>query len=394
MAKKIKQLRRRNGEGSTYVQTRKRPNGETYQEWVLKEWVTDIATGKPKAKYFTGHTIAAATAKRQAWAQGHVNGEVGDETVTVKTVLDRFLIAKEDDLASSTMVTYRAAYGHIVPVLGSVKADQLKAEQIDDLLRVKRREGLSTRTVKLLYDVLFAAFKMAVRRRHLTWNVVTSVDPPKVKPSPTRQTRALSADEMVQFLTAAGDSPLREAFVVLFGLGLRRGELLGMKWRDYDSKSGIVRLRQQLVREPRRGLVLTDLKTDASQAALTVSLAVASAFKSRQVRQRVDKLAAGSVWNDSGLVFTTSVGTPYDPRNLTREMQRIATKAGLGHLAPHDARRTAATLTAGLAPTEAQRLLRHSTSRMTLDTYTKTTADQGKGAVELLGHVIERATGS
>jgi len=388
---KAKALKRRNGEGSTYTQTRTRADGTAHSEWVIKEWVTDTVTGKRKPKYFTGGTLAIATAKGNEWMKNHAHGEVGDESLTVKVVLERFLKAKEDHLTPSTMTTYRAAYAHVVPVIGSVKADQLQPEQIDELLRAKRREGLSTRTIKLIYDVLSGAFKMAVRRRHLTWNVVTSVDPPTVKPSPKRQTRALSADQMVEFLTATRNTPLNEAFVVLFGLGLRRGELLGMKWSDYDEKHGTVRLRRQLVRVPGHGLTLTDLKTEASQATLNVSPAVASALKTRRTAQRRDRLAAGAEWQDTGLVFTTATGTPYDPRNLAREMQRIASRAKLGHLAPHDARRTAATLTAGLAPTEAQRLLRHSTARMTLDTYTKATADQGKDAVELLGHVIERA---
>jgi integrase len=370
--------------------------GEVQRRYVIKEWVLD-PHGVRRPKYFTGRLKRDAEERLNEWHKAHPTGVTGDKTLTVKTVLDRYLNAKADDLAPSTMVTYRAAYKDIVEAFGSTKAEDLKPEQIDQLFSRCRHKGLSPRSIKLRRDVLFAAFNLAVRRRALSWNVVTATDAPKLRPSPKRERRALSAKELATFLETARTLPtkgksgsaLYEYFLVLFGLGLRRGEVLGLRWSDWNRKTAQISVEQQVVREQGKGIhVKSTLKTDGSKAKLRVSNEVARALNARRTVQEADKRAAGSDWHETGLIFTTTTGTLYDPKNVNREMQRIAGAAGLGHLATHDARRTVATLLDGLPPTEAQRLLRHTTAWMTLDTYTLAHDNQGKAAADAMGKFL------
>ena len=278
---------RRNGEGTSGWQVyTNHKTGQIQRRYVIKVWVLD-PRGVRKPRYFTGQLKKDAEARLNEWHKAHPTGVTGDKSLTVKNVLDRFLLAKEDDLAPSTMVTYRSAYRDIVAAFGSTKAEDLKPEQIDQLLSRCRRKGLSPRSVKLRRDVLFAAFNLAVRRRSLSWNVVTATDSPKLKPSPKRERRALSAKELATFLETARTLPTKgrtgsslcEYFLVLFGLGLRRGEALGLRWSDWNRKAARISVEQQVVRERGKGVhIKSSLKTDGSTAKLQVSKEVARAL--------------------------------------------------------------------------------------------------------------------
>jgi integrase len=135
--------------------------------------------------------------------------------------------------------------------------------------------------------------------------------------------------------------PLYPAFVILLLYGLRRGEVLGLSWRDVDQDQGVIRIRQQLIRAGGR-LQLGPVKTSAGRRDLPL-LGLADEVLIDQARMRV--LGNGSPeWAGQELVFTTRSGNPVEPRNLARSFERLRDAGGLRSIRLHDLRHTTATL--------------------------------------------------
>lgn len=138
-------------------------------------------------------------------------------------------------------------------------------------------------------------------------------------------------------LASAADHPLEALVVTGLMLGLRPGELLGLRWEDADLDNEVLEIRRSLKQE-RSGLRLGDPKTPRSGRRLDLPSLVVEALQRHRLRQAEARLGAGPLWQDNGLVFCTSVGTPMDQANLRRAFTRITQRAGLGHWHPHELR--------------------------------------------------------
>lgn len=143
-----------------------------------------------------------------------------------------------------------------------------------------------------------------------------------------KEVRPWSAEEAKCFLQVAGSDPLYPAFLLLVVYGLRRGEVLGLRWKDVDFDACEFRVRYQL-RRSRGQLQLGPVKTRAGHRTLPLLLLVHDALKAQRERQREDRKVAGDLWQDTGLVITTRSGRPVEPRNLARSFERICETHGL-----------------------------------------------------------------
>ena len=156
----------------------------------------------------------------------------------------------------------------------------------------------------------------------------------------------------------------------MLATGLRRGEALGLKWSDVDLDAGRLVVTRQLTRVG-GALVTSDTKTARSRRAVDLSAPMVESLKAHKARQAAERLALGEAWADSGFVFTSSIGTPVDPRNCYREFRGICEAAGLGRWHPHELRHSAASLmlAQGVKIQVVSELLGHSSIRMTADVY-------------------------
>jgi integrase len=200
-----------------------------------------------------------------------------------------------------------------------------------------------------------------------------------------------SAAEARRFLEAARADPLYPAFVLLLLYGLRRGEVLGLSWRDVDFDQGTIRVRQQLIRAGNR-LQLGPVKTAAGQRGLPL-LGIARQALLYQEGMRV----LGSpvtAWSRHDLVFGTRSGLPVEPRNLARSFHRITADAGLRRIRLHDLRHTTATLLKdlGVPARDTMEILGHSRIAVTLEIYTATDDTSRRDAIERLNQLFD--TGS
>lgn len=199
-------------------------------------------------------------------------------------------------------------------------------------------------------------------------NAAELVERPKVT---KKEMRVLSPEEAARFLEAAREDRLYALYVVAVACGLRIGEILALKWEDIDFVAGRLQVRRQLQwndGEPR----FTEPKSAKSRRSVAMAQVVADALKEHKERQEAERIAAGEAWQDWGLVFTTTVGTPLNPSNVrNRSFVRILERAGLPQIRLHDLRHSCATLllTKGVHPKLVQEQLGHSQISITLDLY-------------------------
>jgi len=181
----------------------------------------------------------------------------------------------------------------------------------------------------------------------------------------------LSAHEARNLLEAAQSDRLEALYTLAVHTGMRRGELLGLKWGDVDLDGQTVRIRRTLTRKG-TGYVLGDPKTKGSRRTVRLTQRAAEALKSHRVRQAEEKLRAGALYQDQGLVFAEERGGIINPSNLrNRSFVPLLRRADLPRITFHDLRHTCASLLfqKNVHPKFVQELLGHASVAITLDTY-------------------------
>ncbi|HEY3315143.1 MAG TPA: site-specific integrase, partial [Bacillota bacterium] len=199
---------------------------------------------------------------------------------------------------------------------------------------------LSPTTVRYTYSVLNIALRRAVRLALIPRNPADGTDPPKA--AKTEQ-RAFTDDEARRFLKSVKDDRLSALYWLALALGLRRGELLGLRWQDLDLDKALLHVRQSLVAVKGRPVIQAP-KTDRGRRTLELTPQLVAIIKRYRVQQAKAKLFFGEEYKDHGLVFPTEFGEAMAPRSLTRQFERRLEKAGLPRIRFHDLRHTFASL--------------------------------------------------
>lgn len=275
---------------------------------------------------------------------------------------------------------------HIEPALGRMKLKALTPAHVRSLHRAKLDSGLAPATVRKIHSTLHKALSQAVSDGLIPRNAADVKAP---RPAP-EEMRPLSEAEARTFLEAAREAGDRfEALYVLaITTGLRRGELLGLRWDDADLECGTLRVGRALVREGSRHVV-GETKTKRGRRRVNLTPRTVGALKAHRKRQLEERMRLSDLYEDHGLIFATNFGTPLNPENLVkRSFKPLLSKAGLPEIRFHDLRHTCATLLLGRSvhPKIVQELLGHATIAMTLDTYSHylpSMGDQASGAMEV-----------
>jgi integrase len=188
--------------------------------------------------------------------------------------------------------------------------------------------------------VLRRALNHALARGQVQRNVATLIEPPR-RAQP--EVRPLTPEQAAAFLSAARGDRLEARFGVALAHGLRQGELLGLRWDDLDLAAETRRVERQLQRID-GAFRLVGLKTRQSRRTIAIPATLVAQLCEHRVRQEAERAAAGAQWVESGLVFPSTIGTPLDPRNLTRRYKALLARTGLPDLRFHDLRHTCASL--------------------------------------------------
>jgi integrase len=254
------------------------------------------------------------------------------------------------------------------PALGEYPLTRLSAAWVQAFLNGELAAGRSIRRVQIMRTVLSSALTRAMREELVVRNVARLAELPMWE---RKAITPWTAAEARAFLGAAKGDPLYPAFVLLLVYGLRRGEVLGLRWRDIDEEDSEIRIRQQIQRVSGE-LWLGPIKTSAGRRDLPLLPIACDALVMRREAQATDQDTLGRAWQDNGLVFTTRTGRPVEPRNLVRSFHRICDSNELRVIAVHHLRHTAATLlkNLGVPARDAQIILGHSRLAVTLEIYT------------------------
>ncbi|MGW3148394.1 site-specific integrase [Streptomyces sp. NPDC001177] len=275
---------------------------------------------------------------------------------------------------------------YLVPLLGSRRLESLTTANVRRMLSEVTAQA-SAATAKESHRVLRTALTAACREELISRNVVQLVPAPRVEP---RELRPWSLDETLTFLEAARTDPLYAAFVLAVALGLRRGEILGLQWKDVDLERRTLTVRTTLNRGGKE-LYLDTTKNRRARVIPIPSMCVAP-LRWQRLRQADRRAAAGAEWHDSDHVFTTRSGRPIEPRNLYRSFLRIASSAELPKVRLHDTRHGCASLlfAAGVAPRTVMEILGHSQIAVTMNVYTHVSDGDRREAMGHMDRLLRR----
>ena len=288
--------------------------------------------GTPRRHTVYGRTQAEAKSKLELLKQQVASGSLANAVPTVATHLEHYLTEKARDIKPSTLEQYEICVRScIVPGIGNVGLDKVTPIQVQTLLgKIRDDSGLS-RAAKCR-TLFFSVYKQAVRLQIVSRNPVEAVDPIREKP---RELTLWEAEEAGRFLDTARAHRLYAFFYVAMATGLRRGELLGLRWQDVEGN--VIHVRQSYVKV-RGKLVLSTPKNRNASRSVAVSPDVLEVlFYHRQV-QEGERLKLSEHWPVSELVFTSEVGTPLNPDNLKRLRDGLMDKAKVPRATLHNLR--------------------------------------------------------
>lgn len=295
-------------------------------------------------RYVSARTKTACRDKLKELQQQLDTGLPAGDGDHVRTFADWWLRSLEakasaGDRSPNTVDNARwAVEKWIKPYLGAKRLRELAPEDVERLLAVMAKAGRSRRTVVRVKSYLGQMLAAAERRGRVARNVARVAELPATAAPVER--RSLTHDEARAVLKAAEGRRLQALFVCALMLGLRPGELLGLRWDDVDLGDGTLHVAVSLKRE--RGddgnqvLRLGDTKTARSRRTLDLPEPVLAALRAHRDRQAADQRRAGVAWHPTGLVFTTEVGTPVDPANLRRATKALCTAAGVEPVSPNE----------------------------------------------------------
>lgn len=353
--------RRANGEGSIY----RRSDGR----WAAAHYVLRPDGGRVRRPVYGKSRREVASKLADLVAKTAAGVPLAVDAWTVERYGAHWLehIASPR-LKPATVSSYQATLRlHIVPRLGRVKLHALTPVQVRELLSAKRASGLSDRSVQIIHGTLRAMLGEAMREELIGRNVASLVRGPVVQ---REEVKPWSPEEASLFLDASSSHRLYALFAVGVALGLRKGELLALRWEDVDLDEGLVHVRRNVQRLP-EGLVFGSPKSARSRRTISLPATSVRVLRAHRARQVAEKLKLGSEWIETGLVFTSEVGTVMEPRNLSRLFDALMLAAGVRRIRFHDLRHTCASLllAQGVPSRVVMDVLGHSQLAVTTDLY-------------------------
>lgn len=316
---------------------------------------------------------------------------------------------------------------------------KLTPQHLQAWMATLETNGVSAGRRRYARVVLRTALNTAIRWRLITMNAATLIDAPRTT---SREIRPLNPDEARALLDACREHPLDAFVTVALGCGLRLGEALGLQWGNVDLDAGTLQVRRAVQRfggdaaarrpllaerkrlraalkatprtpeaaETRASLTkelqtvraafkavktsvqITELKSARSRRTIALPAVAITALRSHRTRQLEARLTAGRHWQDRGFVLTSAVGTPLEPRNVTRQFKALLTAANLPDMRLHDLRHSCATLllAQGVNPRVVMETLGHSQVSLTLNTYSHVLPALQRDAAARMNAVLER----
>ena len=288
-------------------------------------------------------------------------------------------------IAETTRRSYEEkARNHIIPALGHFPISKLTTDKIQGAMN-DPIGVLSAKSIRSVYNILNASLKKAVEQRLIPYNPCSGVVLNKI---PKYHPQVFNATEVKQALALAEDHRAVFTIIVLGGLlGLRRGELVGLRWDDIDFKYSTITIKNNRV-NGRHGVTEKDPKTESGKRTLIIGADVMDAL--RQIKGWYDKCNKEPTFCPEGYVLFKDDGSPYAPDSVTQLWTRFVERNNLKKLRLHDLRHTHATLlvAGGVDAKTVQHRLGHSDVSTTLNRYVHVLPGMDQSAADTLDAMI------
>ncbi|HIE01673.1 MAG TPA: site-specific integrase [Thiotrichaceae bacterium] len=286
----------------------------------------------------------------------------------------------EGAVKPSTLESYEYIFRvHLIPFFGESELATITPEDVQTYVSLKRKEGkLSPKTINNTLVPLKEMFKHAVRWGYLRENPAAYVEKPRV---PHKEMDFLTHEEVRLFLEHTPEE-YYALFLTAIMTGMRRGELLAMKWGNLDWNRGQYFVKESLYRGS-----FIEPKSPKSRRAINLAPTLLETLRQHKLKQDVERLILGPDYQELDLIFCTKEGKPLDPDNLVKRVfHRILDAAGIRRIRFHDLRHTYASLliAQGESPKYIQNQLGHASIQTTLDRYGHLMPDAHKEAAERL----------
>ena len=379
--------RRANGEGNI----RKRKDGRWEGRYTVGH---DPETGKAIIKNVLGKTQAEVKEKLKKAIEENVGIDYGRaKTYTVGTWLEVWMenYAKVKLRPSTFKTSQGFLKNHIKPQIGSIPLADLTSldlqrfykhlldgGRVDRIEAKKKPKGLAPKTVRNIHQMIGSAYNLAMEQKLVTRNPTQGCALPKVE---HKEMKTLTADQLSAFFQEARDSGVYELYYIDLTTGLRRGELLGLKWSDIDLEKGDLRVQRQIGRINGK-IIEMPLKTKNAYRTLPLSKDAIDVL----MQQR--RKTGNSEW-----VFPSPTGGPMSPDSVLHMLHRVLKRAGLPKVRFHDLRYTFATLALqnGVDIKTVSGMLGYFSAGFTLDTYAHVTTSAKREAAKTMGSLLSGA---
>lgn len=343
---------------------------------------TDPVTGKRRHRWHTaGETRKAAERLLADLVKRQHDGDyrAPDRITLGDYLLERWLPTKRAQLRPSTFDSYtRNVKNHVIPRLGPVPLQKLSPEDLDqfyaELLASGKlngdRKGLSVKTVRYIHGILRKALADAHRKGTVQRNVADLADPPKLSSAPKQPMRAWTAAQLREFLDGIREHRLYPTIYLAANTGMRRGEILGIRWEDIDLDELRLSVRQAVLNVSYR-IEIADVKTESSRRTVDLDPRTAAVLRTWRKAQHEERRLVGLQPTDDSLVFADPDGSPIHPDSYSQSFDRLVAAASVPRIRLHDLRHTHATilLKAGVPAKVVSERLGHANVAFTMSVY-------------------------
>ena len=377
---------------------KRRPNGDGMVRKAKGKWEGRIIVGhkddgSPIFRYVYGKTQKELTEKMHRKQNEFEGVELTEDSkITLGEWLDIWLQKyMQNTIRPSTYDSYKhIVEDYIKPILGNKTIAFITANDIQKMYVKLKNEGrkryhktygkaLSDSTIARTHGMLHSALDDAVKEHLIPKNPTTGTNPPKKKKP---ELQILNEEQLGRFMDAIEkDIIWRDLFYTELTTGLRRGELCGLKWIDFNAEDGSLRISRSVSHDKKGGIVEGETKTGQGKRVILLHISTAEVLKQRKIKSK-------SEW-----IFENPLdpSKPVSPNSAYNRMKTILKNTGLPNIRFHDLRHTFAThaLTSGVDAKTLSGILGHTNASFTLDTYTHVTTDMQKRASNIVENFVE-----
>lgn len=351
-------------------------------------WKVDTTTGlkqRTKGGFATRREAQAFLAETVAGLQTGRFTEPSKLTLA-DYLLNRWIPGRAGSLRPSTLDSYRRLIERrLVPSLGHVRLQHLSPDHLDVFYAELLAAGLAAKTVRNMHTLLHKALRDAVRKDLVPRNVADAADPPRLAQPGENEMSTWSIDEVRTFFVAIADHPLGVAYTLAVTTGMRRGEILGLRWSDLDLPSRRLTVGHTILSV---GYMITEGSPKTVRGRRTIVLDMDTVRLLEQYRAIRPPRARPALARD--LVFVRDDGWPVHPDYFSQTFDRTVKRLGLTRIRLHDMRHTHATLglAAGIPVKIMSERLGHATTAFTQDVYMHSIPVLEEAAADRIGSLL------